>query len=144
MLSFDGDPRVEVESCASCGDEHQTVTGFVLQDGTAYAVYFADWHPRRSEAYIDVTFGSFEAPGYADHVTFGCRVGPVPSQAAPACSLVAAAVTRPDQPILGRKLDRDGALAHPRLGEFWTVVDWLIVNDPVLHECVFHMPGNEP
>lgn len=144
MLSFDGDPAAQVESCASCGDEHETVTGSVLRDDHAYAVYFAEWHSRRSEAYIDVIFGSFEGPDYADHVTFGCRVGQVPSQAAPACSLVAAALNRPDRPILGHKLDRDGALDHPRLGEFWAVVDWLILNDPVLHEHVFHLPAKEP
>jgi hypothetical protein len=140
LLSFDGDPTVRAVSCPRCGVEHPSVTGFVLNDGDKYAVYFADWHALPGEAYVDVILGSFEEPAYADHVTFGCRIGHVESQAEPACSLVLAGAVRSDGPIFGRRLDRDEALSHPRLAEFWTVVDWLIVNDPLLHEHVFHMP----
>jgi hypothetical protein len=116
------------------------VTGFVLRDGNAHAVYFAEWQPTLGEAYVDVILGSFEEPKYADNVTFGCRVGHVDSQEAPACSLVQGGSTRSDRPLFGTKLSRELALAHPWLAEFWAIVDWLIINDPVLHENVFHMP----
>jgi hypothetical protein len=55
-----------------------------------------------------------------------------------------AGAARSYQRLFGRKLDRDEALSHPRPSEFWTVVDWLIVNDPLLHEHVFHMREREP
>jgi hypothetical protein len=64
LLSFDGDPTVRSISCSGCGEEHPSVTGFVLNDGAAYAIYLADWHPRHGEAYVDVVLGSFEAPEY--------------------------------------------------------------------------------
>lgn len=140
MLSFDGDVQTRTVTCAACGVDHQSTTGFVLQDGNAHAIYMAEWHPVTSESYIDVILGSFEEPDHADNVTFGCRVGHVRTQPQPACSLVQGGATRSDKPLFGRKLERDEALAHPRLDDFWAVVDWLILNDPVLHENVFHMP----
>jgi hypothetical protein len=45
-----------------------------------------------------------------------------------------------DRPIIGRKLNRDEALGHPWLNAFWEVMDWLILNDPTLHEHVYHTP----
>lgn len=39
----------------------------------------------------------------------------------------------------GVRLDRSAALGHPRLTDFWDLVDWLIMNDATLHEHVFHM-----
>ena len=140
VLAFDGDPTVRIVSCPSCGRDHESVTGFVLRDGRAHAVYFADWHPETGEAFIDVVLGAFEEPGHLDNVTFGCRVGHVAAQEAPACSLVTGGATRSDRPLLGRRLDRQQALGHPRLVDFWAVIDWLIVNDPTLHQHVFHMP----
>jgi hypothetical protein len=140
VFSFDGDPHARTAKCERCGTDHDSVTGFVLRDGNAHAIYFAEWHPDAGEAYIDVILGSFAEPDYLDNVTLGCRVGHVAIQAEPACSLVRGGAIRSDKPIFGRKLDRDEALTHPRLDAFWSVVDWLIINDPVLHENVFHMP----
>lgn len=144
MFSFDGDPQMRTETCAGCGVDHQSITGFVLQDGNAHAIYMAEWHPLTSEAYIDVILGSFEEPDHADNVTFGCRVGHVTTQAGPACSLVEGGATRSDKPLFGRKLERGEALTHPRLDEFWGVIDWLILNDPVLHDHIFHMRPSTP
>lgn len=139
-FSFDGAPETRPVRCVDCDEEHDSIVGFVLKDGNAHAIYFAEWHERWSEAYLDVILGSFEGPDYEDNVTFGCRVGYVQGQALPACSLVQAAMTRSEAQIFGARLSRDEALVHPRLAELWEVVDWLIVNDPTLHDKVFHMP----
>jgi hypothetical protein len=32
-------------------------------------------------------------------------------------------------------------LEHPRLEEFWEVADWLVIDDQLLHDHVYHMPG---
>lgn len=138
-FSFDGDPQVRGARCETCGDPHDTVTGFVLRDGDAHAVYFATWYPHQQEAYIDVVLGTFEDDGH-DRVTFGCRIGHVDSQRAPAASLVQAGRTLSDSPEWGQRLERSAALGHPRLDDFWEVVDWLVLNDATLHEHVFHMP----
>jgi hypothetical protein len=90
-----------------------------------------------------VILGSSEEPDYGDNVTFGCRIGHVETRAEPACSLVEGGAVRSDKRLLGAKLDRDTALTHPRLDEFWAVLDWLVVNDPMLHEHVFHMPQRD-
>jgi len=142
-FAFDGDPSVSRRQCPACGNQHESGTGFVLKNDTAYAVYYVDWYPHTDEAYVDVVLGPWLEPEYPDQVTFGCRLGHVDGQDGPAASLVTAGGTRPDHPMFGRKLNRDGALAHPRLSRFWRVIDWLIVNDPTLHENIYHMDGEE-
>ena len=142
-FSFDGDPTVKHRECPDCGQRHEGVTGFVLRDGSAHAVYYADWYPHTEEAYVDVTLGPWIEPEYPDQVTFGCRIGQVDGQEEPAASLVQGGALRSDHPMFGAKLDREDALKHPRRVEFWELVDWLIVNDPILHEHVYHM-GTRP
>lgn len=137
--SFDGDSTVEHRECPDCGRPHESVTGFVLKDGTAHAVYYADWYPHSAEAYLDVILGSWEGPDYPDQVTFGCRLGSVEGQDGPAASLVEGGSTRSDHAMFGTKLDRPHALEHPLLPQFWAVVDWLVVNDQTLHDNVYHM-----
>jgi len=139
-FTFDGDPERRHRLCDVCREEHETDTGFVLRDGDAYAVYWASWYPHENEAWLDVVVGSWEEPKYRDNVTFGCRIGYIEGQDAPACSLVEGGKVLGDAAIFGQKLTRDEALAHPWLDRFWELVDWLIGNDPILHEHVFHMP----
>jgi len=116
------------------------VTGSVLRGAAAYAVYFADWYPHASEAWLDVVLGAFIEPEYPDQVTFGCRIGHVQGQEQPACSLVQAGSRRSGSALFGLRLSPEQARAHPRLSEFWAVTDWLILNDQLLHQHVFHMP----
>ncbi|HEU4320011.1 MAG TPA: hypothetical protein VFS66_08010 [Acidimicrobiia bacterium] len=141
MLSFDGDSRQTTRHCPDCGQSHESVTGFVLKEDSAYAVYYVDWYPHSNEAYVDAILGSWDGPGYDDNVTFGCRLGEVEGYAGPQASLVTGGAQRGDKPIMGTKLERDDALRHPLVAEFWELVDWLIVNDSLLHERVYHMDG---
>jgi hypothetical protein len=50
------------------------------------AVYFASCyrHDGVHEAWIDVVLGTWGAEDFSDHLTFGCRVGPVSGAAGPA------------------------------------------------------------
>ncbi len=136
-FSFDGEPRLELRRCDVCGADHESTVGLVLRDGVRYSASWVAWYPHDSEAWVDVILGSWREPNYPDNVTFGCRIEHVDGQDEPACSLVRGADIRTDDPIFGHKLDRDEALAHPWLPAFWEIVDWLIVNDPPLHEHVF-------
>lgn len=135
-FSFDGEPKLRPSTCDHCAEEHEGVTGYVLRDGDAFAVYFAEWYPHENEAWLDVILGSF-AEDFLDHVTFGCRIGEIPGSDGPQCSLVPAAEVRADLPIFGTKLTREQALEHPRQPEFWALVDWLLVNDALLHDHVY-------
>ena len=138
VLSFDGESRQTTRTCPDCGQAHESVTGFVLRDDSAYAVYYVDWYPHTDEAFVDVILGSWGGPEYDDNVTFGCRLGEIEGHAGPQASLVTGGALRGDQPIMGKKLERDEALSHPMIGEFWDLIDWLILNDSLLHEKVYH------
>ena len=41
-------------TCPSCGEKHDGVTGYVLNAGAQYAVYFADWYPHENEDRLPV------------------------------------------------------------------------------------------
>ncbi|MFD7440360.1 hypothetical protein [Streptomyces sp. NPDC059909] len=56
---------------------------------------------------------------------------------APASTLVTAGLAHPDGPLLGLKLDREAALQHPRLSEFWQVSDVILENDPLVRGHVY-------
>ena len=112
---------------------------FLANGGDAYAVAFAALHTHGGmrEAWIDTILGTWGEDSASDHVTFGCRVGPVEGQDDPAATAVDAALPYSDKPIWGTKLSRAAALDHPRLAEFWEVVDFLLVADPVIHHHVY-------
>jgi hypothetical protein len=138
--SFDGEPEIKSRTCPDCARSHESVTGFVLKDESAYAIYFADWYPHSVEALIDVVFGAWDDPGYSDQVTFGCRIGGVQGHPEPVASLVKGGGSRPDHPVFGVKLDRVVALENPKLTAFWDLIDWMVVNDRLLSDNVYHMP----
>lgn len=146
-LAFDEPPTIQEQDCAGCGRHFPPIKAFVLRDDEASAVAFTALHVHEGEweAWIDVilgTFGENENENETDdHVTFGCRVGPVESSDEPAASLVLAAQPYGDQSMWGQKLSREQALAHSRLREFWEVVDYVLLADPVVHH---HVYGHEP
>ena len=138
-LSFDPERTVELKSCTACGRGYTLVKSLILDDNDAHAVLFAALHDHgEREAWIDVILGTFGSEDFSDHITFGCRVGPVQGQDEPAATAVAAAAPYGDTPLFGRKLTRDEALAHPSLSNFWRVVDLALINDPDIH---FHVYG---
>lgn len=141
-LRFDEPPTIQEQDCAGCGRHYPLVKAFVAKGEAAYAVAFAALHTHGDEraAWIDVIVGTFGEDRSDDHLTFGCRVGPVTGQDSPAATLVAAAVPYSDAPIWGRKLTREQALAHPRLADFWEIVDFVLMADEVVHSHVYGLP----
>jgi hypothetical protein len=137
-FSFDGAPESREVTCAHCGKKHDGDTGFVLDHGTAFAVFYADWYPHSDEAWVEVILGTFEQPDYADDVTIGCRYGYVDGQEESVASLFTP--TRSGD-IFGRVLDRADALKSDRIDDFWAVTDWLIVNDPLLNRTAYRLPS---
>ena len=57
-------------------------------------------------------------------------------QVGPQASLVPAGRPYSD-PIFGRKLTREEALAHPWLDNYWSVVDFILTEDPIVHDHVY-------
>jgi hypothetical protein len=137
-LAFDGEPELDRRRCADCGADEETSTGFVLRDGSAFAAYWLTWSPHGNEGRLDAVLGTWEEPGYPAQATFGCRIGAVDGQDAPACSLVPAAARRSDAAFFGTRLDPEAARRHPWLGDFWALTDWVVLNDPLAHERLYH------
>lgn len=127
-FTFDQQPDVVAQECRSCGRPYEWVTGSILRDGDAFAVYYAQCHGHdEDEVWLDVVIGSWEEPAYTDHATFSCRV----TQAG-AGLVDAPAASEGQAPFSGSKLTRSAALADPRLPDLWDVVDFLVVADPTV------------
>ncbi|MFI7307424.1 hypothetical protein ACIBM8_29870 [Micromonospora aurantiaca] len=56
----------------------------------------------------------------------------------PAATLVNGGEVAGDSPIFGRKLSREEGLAHPRLAEFWQMVDLVLERDALVRR---HLVG---
>jgi hypothetical protein len=106
--------------CGCCSSEAERTWANVYDDDEGVAVYYASCYHHNGvhEAWIDAILGTWGADTVADHVTFGCRVGPTVNSSAPAATLVNGAEAAPNSPIFGQKLTRDEGLIHPRLAEF--------------------------
>ncbi|MGD8486420.1 MAG: hypothetical protein PVG27_07630 [Chloroflexota bacterium] len=114
--------------CSSCGVSFDHVTGFLHDAAGPYASYFAACHGHpQPEAQIDVVLGTWGIDEAADHVTFACRL-----RRSGAMIVDATVAIDSDDPIIGRKLGRSAALAHPWLDHFWTVVDFLALEEPAI------------
>lgn len=102
-------------------------------------LYFASCyhHDGVHEAWIDAILGSWGQNTTDDHVTFGCRVGPVADSPAPAATLVDGGAAAPDAPLYGHKLTRDEGLAHPRLPDFWQLVDAVLEKDALVRGHIY-------
>ncbi|WP_144120316.1 hypothetical protein [Catellatospora sichuanensis] len=145
MLTFDEAWRKSTtQECDCCGNASRRTWTMVDRDARPYAVFFAACydHGHERETWIDVTFGTWgQGADHHDHVTFGCRFGRVAGSEAPAATAVDAARVAPDDPLFGQKLSRAEALSHPRVKEFWEVVDLIVLHDPLVHQ---HHYGHAP
>jgi hypothetical protein len=129
--------------CQCCSTAAERTWAFVSRDGDAYAVYFASCyhHDGTHEAWIDAIFGTWGSNTVDDHVTFGCRVGPAADSPAPGATLVRGGAAAPDSPMFGWKLDREEALSHPRLDEFWALVDFVLEEDRLVNAHLYGPRG---
>jgi hypothetical protein len=131
-----GERQVRQYECSCCAEPVERVWNFVLRGDDAHAVYFANCYHHRDqshEVWIDVILGTWGGDAVDDHVTFGCRVGPVADRPEPAATLVQAGLDGSDVRIHGVLLSREDGLEHPRLPEFWAVVDFVLANDPAVN-----------
>ncbi len=122
-------------TCQCCNAAVQRVWNWVSHDGAPHAVYFANCYHHAGqphEAWIDVILGTWGNDSVADHVTFGCRVGPAGNSPEPAATLVQACLDGSGERIHGTVLSCEQALSHPWLPAFWEIVDFVLANDPTV------------
>lgn len=134
--------RENLRPCGDCGRLFPHVTGWASNHSVT-AAYFASPHtdePR--QAAVDVLLGSwqetttrrwFQRRAAGDAVLFSCLLRPGSAMAVDAPRTLC---LDDAEPVLGRLLTRDEALAHPWLPVFWEVVDAIAVQDPVISATV--------
>jgi hypothetical protein len=139
LIIDEGSRQVRNFTCSCCDVETERTWANVLQGDATVAVYFASCYHHRGvhEAYLDVILGTWGSTDFADHVTFGCRVGPVTGSPMPAATLVNGGEVAPDSPIYGRKLSREDGLTDPRLAGFWEIVDTILERDELVNRHIY-------
>jgi hypothetical protein len=130
--------------CPCCQVQAERTWANVYDGDAAVAVYFASCYHHNGvhEAWIDAILGTWGTGDFSDHVTFGCRVGPVVDSPMPAATLVNGGEVAPDSPIYGQKLTREQGLAHPQLADFWKIVDTVLERDQLVHRHVYGAPAD--
>lgn len=136
-LEIEYDEPLTVE-CECCGAQETRLTRFVKRDGDAYAVYlvrFTEAHDVR-KAYAMISLGAWWMDGVPpNRVAFALCI----SDAADGYQLQVIDANQLEwrkSEILGRKLNRDDALAHPLLTEAYQLFDHMVHNDGPLQAFV--------
>jgi hypothetical protein len=119
-------------TCECCGGESTSLTRFVYDDGAAFAVYYAAFssdHPERGLLGI-VSLGDWGEDGvppsrvvfafemWANEENFNVQI------------IDAAQSPWKNSKIIGRKLTRDEALAHPWIDDVFHITDHMTDDDP--------------
>ncbi|SDU57966.1 hypothetical protein [Jiangella alkaliphila] len=125
--------QIAEHRCPDCAQPFRRITGFVHRDGAPYAVFYASCHHHDgNDVLLDAIFGTWEGDDQSDHVTFGCRIGPVPGQPGPAVQLIPAAVSFEAAPLFGHKLSREEAQGHPRFDDFRELVQHVLSTNTII------------
>lgn len=134
-MSLTTAPNLQIAEhrCPDCDRPFRRITGFVHRDGAPHAVFYASCHHHDgNDVLLDAVFGSWEGDDHSDHVTFGCRIGPVPGQPGPAVQLMPAAASFDAATLFGRKLTSDEAARHPCLDDFRELVQHVLSTNTVI------------
>ncbi|WP_433538735.1 hypothetical protein ACQPZK_14155 [Micromonospora sp. CA-249363] len=139
LVIDEGSRQVREFVCQCCDAQADRTWANIYEGDTAIAVYFASCYHHNGvhEAWIDAILGTWGQDRFDDHITFGCRVGPVAGSPAPAATLVNGGEVAGDSAIFGRKLTREQGLSHPRIAEFWQVVDVILERDDLVRRHVY-------
>lgn len=130
------DRTVRRKTCGDCGIEYDHVTGFIDDGETAVAAYFAYCHGHPGhEAGIDAVLGTWSEDRHDDHATFSCLLRP--RDGAMVVDSSVAIEPAADHELLGRRLTRAEALAHPWIARFWQVVDVIAAEDAAVRASVY-------
>lgn len=121
--------------CECCGAEETRLTRFVKRDGDAFGVYLVRYtqdHEVR-QAYAMVSLGTWWVDGVPpDRVAFALRI----TTSADGYQLQvidANGLAWQNSEILGTKLNRDEALAHPWRCDVYALFDHMVECDAPLH-----------
>jgi hypothetical protein len=120
--------------CDCCGGLTVRLARFVNHDQSAFAVYFASYSTNHedNELHMLVSLGKWgEGTTPADRVAFLCRVRPMDGSYGASLGDAARSAWS-DAEIVGKKLSREEALAHPLKATAFEILDEAFVRDPSL------------
>jgi hypothetical protein len=139
-LSFDSGGTAQRNKCSNCQSRYLRLQRFILEGGDAYAYVVAEAHRHTGgpEIYFFCTIGTWDDDSPKDdHTTFSCRYGLVDGQEDYAFSLIDVDDDYTGS-FVGKRLSRKAALKHPKIHEFWEVMDFLILSDLDIHDFLHH------
>jgi hypothetical protein len=138
-LSLEANPSSQYKKCPTCKSKYLSITDFILNDGSAYAVGYIECHRHNKvpELFFTTIFGTWDEDKNDDHITFSCRYGEIVKGGEFACTLLNVSDAY-NKPIFGKRLTRDEATSHQKISEFWKVVDYLLEDDPLIHDYLNH------
>jgi hypothetical protein len=124
-----------LDTCECCGGASVRLTRFVYDDNDAHAVYYAllsDVHPHEVKATVSIGIW-WEGGTPADRTAFALRLWQDHSQFGVTVDDAANSPWRAVE-LLGRMLNRDEAIVHPRIGEVFHITDHIFADDPEVRE----------
>ncbi len=145
MLTIEFEPpAIDAKPCECCGGFTTRLTRFVLNDGNAYAVYYAMFSDNHPDGYVSVLISIGE---WADDAPPSGRCAFYLRIRATANNFQVNVRDAAESPwgnvqMFGRTLDRDEALAHPRIQEVFQISDHIVTEDTPVIDYLSHATGN--
>jgi len=130
MLSIEFEEPSRSE-CECCGGITTRLTRFVYQDNDAFAVYYASFSDKHTQAIVKMlvslgAWGGGSSP--AERCAFALDVRANDSEYQVMVTDAEASPWR-DARVVGRVLDREEALVHPWLPEVFHITDHAVLED---------------
>ena len=131
----------KTSSCHCCGKESSAGHGFVYKEGSAYAIYGAEWSTMHSRNTVNfaLAIGEWDDDGTPkDHtVCFGIQVF---DDGGDASFRVIDPEESPwsDSDLMGPMLGRNEGLRHPLLKEVFSIIEVVIRRHPSIRDYLSH------
>jgi hypothetical protein len=126
----------QTSTCECCGNTNTRLTRFVTQDGDAIAIYYAvfsDGHPENGVIGV-VSIGEWWDGSVPESWnTFAFRLW-LDGDNYNVTLTDAGESQWGDVDLIGRKLNRDEALAHPLIADVFHITDHMTEEDPAIRE----------
>jgi hypothetical protein len=125
-------PKPQTSICECCGGATTRLTRFVHEDGDAFAIYYAAFSDEHQESGVTgiISLGDWDEDSIPEsRVAFAFRLWEG-EETFNVTIFDASESQWSDAKVLGRKLSREEALAHPRITDVYHITDHMTEEDP--------------
>lgn len=135
MLTIESEPPAVGEPCECCGGRTTSLTRFVEWNGDAYAVYYAQFSDNHPDGHVSALISIWdwgEDSSPAERRSFYVRIR-LHEENLQISAFDARCSPWEQVDIMGRTLDREEALAHPRIKDVFHIPDHIEAeNQPII------------